>query len=127
MSAIARFVAAEPAVVPAGDLGGTVGVGLAGRPTPRGVGEVGLPRAPEGPLEGETTAAKVVPAALAAAIRGDALKLMRSVQSPSETTRSVRLWESIHSIGVLIAGMRALESIVLSNEVLISLYKCQVK
>ena len=90
MSAKARFVAAEPAVLPAGDLT-TVGVGLVeGRPT-RAVGEVGLPRAPEGPLDGETTAAKVVPAVPAAAIRGEVLKLMRSCQSPSETTRSVRL------------------------------------
>jgi len=83
MSAIARFVATEPAVVPgAGDLGETAGPGLVvGRPTARGLVEVGLPgRAPEGPLDGETTAAKVVPAVPADAIRVDVrTALMRSV------------------------------------------------
>ena len=97
MSAIARFVATEPAVAPgAGDLGETAGPGLVvGRPAPRGVGEVGLPRAPEGPLDGETTAAKVVPAVPAAAIRVDVrTALMRSVANSANyaISTTVRVW-----------------------------------
>ena len=96
MSAIARFVATEPAVVPgAGDLGETAGPGLVCRPAPRGCGEVGLPRAPEGPLDGETTAAKVVPAVPAAAIRVDVrTALMRSVANSANyaISTTVRVW-----------------------------------